>query len=194
MLAKVDFTQEKCHTRAMHYPTIPIIYQDHYLLMVNKPAGIVIHPTYKNTEGTMWEALLALLSAQADEGWQPLVLPDEPQWAKAPPAIQEMLRQQRIERLWKEEGLLPLPCLLHRLDKDTSGIVALARTEKSRRYVARQFHTHTITKRYLAVVQQGAPEWARPRTDLIVTRRQRAKDGESCEHRADASRLFHTQR
>ncbi|MHB8597686.1 MAG: RluA family pseudouridine synthase [Ktedonobacteraceae bacterium] len=157
---------------------------------MNKPAGIVIHPTYKNTEGTMWEALLTLLSAQAEEEWQPPVLPDESQWAKAPPAIQEMLRQQRIERLWKEEGLLPLPCLLHRLDKDTSGIVALARTEKSRRYVARQFHTHTITKRYLAVVQQGAPEWTRPRTDLIVTRRQRATGGESCEQRVDASSLF----
>lgn len=174
----------------MQYPTIPIIYQDHYLLIVNKPAGIVIHPTYKNTEGTMWEALLALLSVQEDEGWQPPVLLDDPQWANAPVHIQEMLRQQRIERLWKEDGLLSRPCLLHRLDKDTSGIVALARTEKSRRYVARQFHTHTITKRYLAVVQQGAPAWACPRTNLIVTRRQRAKDGESCEQRVDASSLF----
>ncbi len=190
MLARVDFTQEKCLTRAMQYPTIPIIYQDHYLLIVNKPAGIVIHPTYKNTEGTMWEALLALLSAQEDEGWQPPELPDEPQWAKAPLHIQEMLRQQRIERLWKEEGLLSRPCLLHRLDKDTSGIVALARTEKSRRYIARQFHTHTIMKRYLAVVQPGAPEWAQPRTDLIVTRRQSVKNKESCEQRVDASSLF----
>jgi 23S rRNA pseudouridine1911/1915/1917 synthase len=174
----------------MQHPIVPIIYQDHYLLIVNKPAGIVIHPTYKNIEGTMWEALLALLSVQEDEGWQPPVLPDDPQWVKAPLHIQEMLRQQRIERLWKEDGLLSRPCLLHRLDKDTSGVVALARTEKSRRYVARQFHTHTITKRYLAVVQQGAPEWARPRTDLIVTRRQRAKDGESCEQIADAGSLF----
>jgi len=174
----------------MQYPTIPIIYQDHYLLIVNKPAGIVIHPTYKNTEGTMWEALLALLSVQADEGWQPPVLPDEPQWAKAPSAVQEMLRQQRVERLWKEDGLLVRPCLLHRLDKDTSGIVALARTENARRFIARQFHTHTITKRYLAVVQQGAPEWARPRTDLIVTRRQRAERKETSEQRVDASSLF----
>lgn len=174
----------------MQYPTIPIICQDHHLLIVNKPAGIVIHPTYKNTEGTMWEVLLAFLSAQEDEGWQPPVLPDEPQWAKAPLHIQEMLRQQRIERLWKEEGLLSRPCLLHRLDKDTSGVVALARTENSRRYIARQFHTHTITKRYLAVVQLGAPEWTRPRTDLIVTRRPRAKDEETSEQRVDASSLF----
>ncbi len=174
----------------MQYPTIPIIYQDHYLLIVNKPAGIVIHPTYKNTEGTMWDALLALLSTQQGEEWQPPILPDEPQWAKAPPHIQEMLRQQRIEQSWKEDGLLARPCLLHRLDKDTSGIVALARTENSRRYTARQFHTHTITKRYLAVVQQGAPEWARPRTDLIVSQRQITKDGESWKQRVDAGSLF----
>lgn len=174
----------------MQHPTIPIIYQDHYLLIVNKPAGIVIHPTYKNTEGTMWEVLLAFLSNQEDEGWQPPVLPDEPQWAKAPLHIQEMLRQQRIERLWQEEGLLSRPCLLHRLDKDTSGIVALARTENSRRYIARQFHTHTIIKRYLAVVQRGAPAWTRPQTGLIVTRRQRAKDEETSEQQVDASSLL----
>lgn len=174
----------------MQHPTIPIIYQDHHLLMVNKPAGLVIHPTYKNAEGTMWDALLAYLALQEDDRWQPPVLPDEPQWAKAPAHIQEMLRQQRIERLWKEEGLLPLPCLLHRLDKDTSGIVALARTENARRYVARQFHTHTISKRYLALVQQGAPEWARPRTNLIVTQRQSVKGEESSEQRVDASSLF----
>ncbi|MEO8971995.1 MAG: RluA family pseudouridine synthase [Ktedonobacteraceae bacterium] len=186
----VDFMQEKCHTRAMQHTSILIIYQDHHLLLVNKPAGIVIHPTYKNTEGTMWEILLTFLSTQEDEGWQPPVLPDEPQWAKAPPVIQEMLRQQRIERMWKEDGLLSRPCLLHRLDKDTSGIVALARTENARRYIARQFHTHTITKRYLAVVQQGAPEWARPRTDLIVTLRKSAEPGEICEQRLDANSLF----
>src|SRR5579872_4938440 len=166
----------------MQHPTIPIIYQDHHLLTVNKPAGLVIHPTYKNTRGTMWDALLAHLSEQDNDGWQPPALPDEPQWAKAPVHIQEMLRQQRIERMWKENGLLPQPCLLHRLDKDTSGIVALARTENARRYIARQFHMHTLTKRYLAVVQQGAPEWTRPRTELIVTLRRSAGGRGTSEH------------
>lgn len=176
----------------MQQPTIPIIYQDHHLLVVNKPAGLVIHPTYKNTEGTMWDALLTLLSGQRDDGWQPPTLPDEPQWAKAPPHIQDMLRQQRIERLWQEEGLLPRPCLLHRLDKDTSGVVALARTEKSRRFIARQFQMHTITKHYLAVVRQGAPEWAQPRTDLTVTRRYSTDylDAGTEEQKTDASSLL----
>jgi 23S rRNA pseudouridine1911/1915/1917 synthase len=151
--------------------TIPIIYQDHHLLIVNKPAGLVIHPTYKNADGTMWNALLAGLAQLGADDWQPPVLPDEPEWAAAPPQIQTMLRQRRIEKQWKEDGLLPRPCLLHRLDKDTSGIVALARTERSRRHLVRQFQDHSIDKRYLAVVHKGALTWAQPRTAFTVAKR-----------------------
>lgn len=153
---------------------LPIIYQDHHLLIVNKPAGLVIHPTYKHADGTMWDALLAYLARQEGDKWQPPMLPDEPEWALAPADIQVMLREKRTERLWKEDGLLPRPCLLHRLDKDTSGIVALARTERSRRYVVRQFLNHSIVKRYLAVVQRGACNWSRPRTTFTFTRQGKA--------------------
>jgi 23S rRNA pseudouridine1911/1915/1917 synthase len=147
-----------------------IIYQDHHLLLVNKPAGIVIHPTYKHADGTMWDALLAYLEAHGGDDWQPPMLPDDPQWQLAPPHIQAMLRQQCQERLIKEEGLLPRPCLVHRLDKNTSGIVALARTERARRHLVQQFYDHSIIKRYLAVVQVGAPAWAQPRTTFTITR------------------------
>ncbi len=151
---------------------IAIVHQDHHLLILNKPAGVVIHPTYKNADGnTLWDALLLYLAQQSVEEWQPTALPDEPDWAGAPPHIQAMLRERRLERQWKEDGLLQRPCLLHRLDKDTSGIVALARTEHSRRHVIKQFHDHTIEKRYLAVVRKGAPTWAVPRTLFRMTRR-----------------------
>lgn len=149
---------------------IPIIYQDHHLLIVNKPAGIVIHPTYKHPDGTMWDALLAYLAQQGGDDWQPPYLPDEPEWAGAPDDIKVLLRSNRDERQWKENGLLPRPCLLHRLDKDTSGIVALARTQRSRRHLIRQFQQHTISKHYLAVVQKGAPHWSHPRTTFTVQR------------------------
>ncbi len=151
---------------------IPIIYQDHHLLIVNKPAGLVIHPTYKHADGTMWDAILAYLAQQGSDDWQPPDLPDEPAWANAPEKIQVMLRERRLERMWKEDGLLPRPCLLHRLDKDTSGVVALARTEHSRRHIIRQFHEHSIVKRYFAVVQRGAPDWARPRASFKLIRGQ----------------------
>jgi 23S rRNA pseudouridine1911/1915/1917 synthase len=119
----------------------------------------------------MWNELLDYVTELGDDGWRPPELPDEPEWTQAPPAVQEMLRQMRTKRLWDEEGLSPRPCLLHRLDKDTSGIVALARTERSRRHIVRQFNDHTIMKRYLAVVQEGAATWTKPRTDFAVTKR-----------------------
>ena len=68
--------------------------------------------------------------------------------------------------------MLSKPCLLHRLDKDTSGIVALARTKRSRRHLVRQFHEHSIVKRYLAVVQRGTPDWAKPRAPFTITEQQ----------------------
>lgn len=155
----------------MKVTDIAIIYQDHHLLIINKPAGVVIHPTYKHADGTLWDALLIYMAQQGQDTWQPPELPDEPEWAGAPSDVQVMLREKRMERLMKEEGLLPRPCLLHRLDKDTSGVVALARTERARRHLVRQFHEHTIEKRYLTVVQYGAPEWAQPRTTFTFVRR-----------------------
>ncbi|GCE02826.1 RluA family pseudouridine synthase [Dictyobacter aurantiacus] len=154
----------------METADVSLIYQDHYLLIVNKPAGLVIHPTYKHSDGTMWNAVLAYLDKQGRDDWQPPLLPDDPEWAGAPPAIRDMLREKRRERLWKEDGLLPRPCLVHRLDKDTSGIVALARTERSRRHLIKQFHDHTIEKRYLAVIARGACGWAQPRATFTITR------------------------
>jgi 23S rRNA pseudouridine1911/1915/1917 synthase len=152
----------------MEPTTIPFIYQDHHLLIVNKPAGLVIHPTYKHADGTMWNAILAYLAQQGDDDWQPPALPDDLKWEGAPEQVKETLRERRIARMWKEDGLLLRPCLLHRLDKDTSGVVALARTERSRRYLIRQFHEHSIVKRYLAVVRRGAPDWTRPRAPFKV--------------------------
>jgi len=160
----------------MESTTIPVIYQDHHLLIVNKPAGLVIHPTYKHANGTMWDAILAYLVHQGSDGWQPPELPDDPAWARAPEDVRVMLREKRLERMQREDGLLSRPCLLHRLDKDTSGVVALARTERSRRHLIRQFQEHSIVKRYLAVVQRGAPDWASPRAPFTVIRGQNEID------------------
>ncbi len=157
------------HRMLANHTTIPIIYQDHFLLVVNKPAGLVIHPTYKHTGDTMWDMILTYVQQQGADDWQPPDLPDEPAWTRAPEHIQTMLRERRRQRQWKDEGLLPRPSLLHRLDKDTSGVVVLARTESSRRHVVRQFYEHSVVKRYLAVVQKRAYDWSRPRTTITIT-------------------------
>ncbi|HET9999581.1 MAG TPA: RluA family pseudouridine synthase [Ktedonobacteraceae bacterium] len=152
---------------------IPVIYQDHHLLIVNKPAGLVVHPTYKHADGTMWDSILAYLAEQGGDSWQPEELPDKPEWAGAPEHIQVMLREQQRAKQWQEEGLLSRPCLLHRIDKDTSGIVALARTGRARRHLIRQFYDHSIVKRYLAVVRKGSPDWTKPRAPFSIL----AQDG-----------------
>src|SRR5437763_16811416 len=151
----------------MTEPRIPVIYQDHHLLIVNKPAGLVIHPTYRHADGTMWDSILMYLAEQGGDDWRPADLPDKPEWAGAPEQIRVMLREQQVMKEWKEEGLLPRPCLLHRIDKDTSGIVALARTERTRRHVIRQFHDHSIVMRYLAVLWKTAPVVAKTQLSLM---------------------------
>ena len=158
----------------MAFPGFSVVYQDHDILAVNKAPGIVVHPTYKHADGTLWDELLAYSESQKEDGWRPPQLPDEPQWAEAPSAVRAMLRRKRDERLWREQGLLARPCLLHRLDRDTSGLVLLARTERARGPLVRQFHEHTIQKRYLALVRMGAYEWSRPRAPFVVSR---YKDG-----------------
>lgn len=154
----------------MNMNALPILFQDHHLLVVNKPPGLVIHPTYKHADGTMWNQLLDDLAQQEPEDWQPVALSDRPEWARAPQAVQEMLRELQRQRYLREEGLLPRPCLLHRLDKDTSGVVALARTERARRHFSRQFQEHRAGKRYLAVISKGAPIWAKPQAPFYINR------------------------
>lgn len=158
---------------------IPVIYQDHHLLIVNKPAGLVVHPTYKHADGTMWDALLAYLARQGEDDWAPPDLPDEPDWLRAPEHIRLMLRERRRERFYAEDGLLPRPTLLHRLDKDTSGVVALARTAGACRHVIHQFSAHTIQKTYLAVAHRGSPAWAQPRATYTATLYRENEEGES---------------
>src|SRR5438876_9682391 len=98
---------QQIYTLLMTTETIPIIYQDHHLLVVNKPAGLVIHPTYKHAHGTMWNAILEYFEKQGGDDWQPPELPDEPEWADVPKQVRLWLRKQRRERVWKEDGWLP---------------------------------------------------------------------------------------
>jgi 23S rRNA pseudouridine1911/1915/1917 synthase len=156
----------------MNTTDIAVVYQDQSLLILNKPAGIVIHPTYKHADGdTLWDALLQYLQGQPVEPWQMPDLPDDPEWLGAPETVKVMLRERRETFLRKKLEIQPRPCLLHRLDRDTSGIVALARTESARRHVIRQFHEHTVEKRYLAVAQCVAPRWVAPLVPLSFARR-----------------------
>lgn len=102
---------------------LEIVYEDEYLLVVNKPAGMVTHPAYKNYSGTLVNALmhhsekLSQLHAEADEEY-------------------DIVR----------------PGIVHRLDKDTSGLLVVAKDETSHQKLAKQFAAKTSEREYNAIV------------------------------------------
>jgi 23S rRNA pseudouridine1911/1915/1917 synthase len=99
---------------------LEILHEDEALLVLNKPAGIVVHPASGNWSGTLVNALLAHLHAKGDSG--------------------------------TIKGGKAQPGLVHRLDKATSGVMVIAKTDHAHRALAAQFETHSIIRRYEALV------------------------------------------
>ncbi len=93
-----------------------IIYEDDDVLVVNKEAGMVVHPGYNNYTGTLVNGLV--------------------------------FHFQQLPTLPGNDGR---PGLVHRIDKDTSGLLLISKNERSMTYLARQFFEHIITRKYLAL-------------------------------------------
>ncbi|MEM6831712.1 MAG: RluA family pseudouridine synthase, partial [Bacteroidota bacterium] len=94
-----------------------IIYEDEYLLIVDKPAGMVVHPAYQNWSGTLVNALAF-----------------------------------HFQNLPEMKGNNGRPGLVHRIDKDTSGLLVIAKTEEAMNGLAKQFYDHSIERTYYALV------------------------------------------
>jgi 23S rRNA pseudouridine1911/1915/1917 synthase len=107
-----------------HLPTLDVIFEDEQILVVNKPAGMVVHPAPGHEHGTLVDALLAYYPALAH--------------------TTTPMAQYR-------------PGIVHRLDKDTSGLLIVAKTPTAMLRLTEQFQSHTITKRYLALVEGHLP-------------------------------------
>ncbi|HSI91104.1 MAG TPA: RluA family pseudouridine synthase, partial [Adhaeribacter sp.] len=99
-----------------------ILYEDDELLLVNKPAGMVVHPAYGNWTGTLVNALTYY-----------------------------------FQNLPTGRNGVGRPGLVHRIDKDTSGLLVIAKTEYAMAYLARQFYDHSIERTYYALVW-GVPK------------------------------------
>jgi 23S rRNA pseudouridine1911/1915/1917 synthase len=95
---------------------INIVFEDDSLILINKNAGMVVHPGYNNYSGTLVNALLFHIS-------------------KLPEYSDEMR-----------------PGLVHRIDKDTSGLILVAKTEGALVHLAKQFYDHSIQRIYHALV------------------------------------------
>lgn len=94
-----------------------IVFEDDHLLIINKVAGMVVHPAYNNWTGTLVNALA--------------------------------YHFQNLPQLPGNEGK---PGLVHRIDKDTSGLLVIAKTEPVLTALAKQFFDHTIERTYHALV------------------------------------------
>ena len=99
-----------------------IIYEDDELLVVNKVAGMVVHPAYNNWNGTLVNAL-----------------------------------SYHFENLPTTRNGIGRPGLVHRIDKDTSGLLVIAKTELAMAHLAKQFFDHSIERTYIAMVW-GVPK------------------------------------
>lgn len=101
---------------------LTIVFEDAHLMVINKPAGMVVHPAYQNWSGTLVNALAYYF--------------------------------QNLPELPGNDGR---PGLVHRIDKDTSGLLVIAKDEITLTGLAKQFFDHTIERRYHAIVW-GVPD------------------------------------
>ncbi|MDA0818718.1 MAG: RluA family pseudouridine synthase [Proteobacteria bacterium] len=95
---------------------INVVFEDEHLIIVNKPAGMVVHPAAGNPDGTLVNALLQHCKGQLSG-----------------------------------IGGVARPGIVHRIDKDTSGLLLVAKSDKAHDGLARQFKDHSIERRYQAV-------------------------------------------
>lgn len=95
---------------------LTIVYEDRFLLAIDKPAGLVVHPAPGHPAGTLVNALVAHLPELATSGDQ-------------------------------------RPGIVHRLDRDTSGLILVAKNEKIRRALQQQFQDRQVHKAYLALLE-----------------------------------------
>ncbi len=119
---------------------IPILYEDDDLLVINKPPGVVVNRALTTNEPTLqdWmvqQKLPSLDATQSQSDWQPLLPPDFDDSFGTP-----------AEVFAERQGIV------HRLDKDTSGTLVLAKNPGALMNLLAQFKRHQVTKEYLALV------------------------------------------
>ena len=121
------------HNEAQDIP-LKVVFEDEHLLVVDKPAGLVVHPAAGNFDGTLVNALLHHCGGSLSG-----------------------------------IGGVARPGIVHRIDKDTSGLLVVAKTDVAHEGLARQFAAHSIDRRYFAVVN-GVPKAGEGTVDAPLAR------------------------
>jgi 23S rRNA pseudouridine1911/1915/1917 synthase len=113
---------------------LTILFEDEHLLVIDKAAGLVVHPAAGNFDGTLVNALLHHCAGKLSG-----------------------------------IGGVARPGIVHRIDKDTSGLLVIAKTDVAHEGLAKQFAAHSIDRRYLAIVN-GVPNTAVGKVDAALAR------------------------
>lgn len=117
--------------------SLDILYEDRYFLAVNKPADMVVHPSFGHSSGTLVNAVLGYLG-RAGSGFE--VIGD-------------------VERPQHENAMAGMrPGIVHRLDKGTTGVILIARDSRTQEKLSGLFKDRDVRKTYRAIVE-GAPPW-----------------------------------
>ena len=109
----VDLTRE--HSMLPQDIPLDIVYEDGDLIVVNKPSGMLVHPSHCEKNGTLLNAVVHHINRSNGDSHQ-------------------------------------RPGLIHRLDKDTSGLIVIARNSRAHRILCLQLHNKKVAKRYVALV------------------------------------------
>ena len=139
---------------------LDIAFEDDDLLIVNKPAGMVVHPAYANRTGTLVNAVLHHIDARGfslDETRSDDLTDDEVGLSVINAASQAV----------GDPSIRP--GIVHRLDKDTSGLLVVAKNDVAHTRLAKQFAERTVRRRYQAVVW-GVPDPSEGRIENYLGR------------------------
>lgn len=159
------------------YPPPPILFEDHELLVVNKPSGMAAHPGSGIAPGaSLIERVQAYLAKSKDESKKVSPHDEVEEWVGGGGRGAASNKESREAARQFAEGLAPgwgtelfRPSLVHRLDKETSGVLLIAKSGPMLRTLTEALRAGGIRKRYLALVA-GHPFPATGTIDAALTR------------------------
>ena len=194
---------EPVETEAEDIP-LSVVWEDDELIVIDKPAGLVVHPAPGTPSGTLVNALLhhcgESLHGIGGER-RPGIVHRIDLTLGAPEPVETLAEDIPLSVVWEDDDLIVIdkpaglvvhpapgtpsgtlvnallhhcgdrligvggerrPGIVHRIDKDTSGLLVAAKTDRAHHGLAAQFETHTVARHYLALVH-GVPDKADPR-------------------------------
>lgn len=154
----VDVAAELLDPRPVPPENIPldIFYEDEFLLVVNKPAGMLVHPAQGHYSGTLVNALLFHCQQLSDFNGSPRpessggLLTIDPERR---PSTLLRPSPELVEGRSRRVNPALRPGIVHRLDKETSGLMLAVKDNQTHAQLAHQFQKHKVKKQYIALVE-----------------------------------------